>query len=160
VPIEPSKRWKATTVKTALHIEKEARKNDPERSKLPGGKCSQFYVYCADPEAALAISLQKPRISHTAMAMYDHLKTLKTFQGAAVAFGLLATAVSSLFQEAVTENMRKLLPSKEPPPVVKPIEDAERPARLTLQSAPEIPSSTDSTPTEDGFKRVPNPLRR
>ena len=168
LPIEPSKRWKATTVKTALHIEKEARKKDPERSKLPGSKLSQFYVYCADPEAALAISLQKPRISHSAMAVYDRLQTFKTFQGAAVAFSLLATAVSSLFQEAVTENVRKVLPSKEPLPVVKPIEEDQTlpPVRLSLKPKSEPQAhQTLTTPTppsnlsNGSFPSVPNPLR-
>jgi hypothetical protein len=167
LPIEPSKRWKATSVKTALHIEKEARKNDPESSKRSGSNLTRFYVYCADPGAALEISLQKTRISHSTMAAYDRLQTLKTFQGAVVAFGLIATAVSSLFQEAVTENVRKLLPPKEPLPVVKLLEEEEKIPRMALKHQVEPPSAVDHAlnesstirPTNTGFSSAPNPLR-
>jgi hypothetical protein len=169
LPIEPSKRWKATPVKTALEIEKKAREKDVKRAKLPGGKLSQFYVYCADPDAAFAMSQQKPRISHSAMALYDRVQTLKTFQGAAFAFGLLAAAVSSLFQEAVTEKIRKLLPPKEPLPAVKPldVEEAQQMPKLELKPRvepqevlkPPVKEFDTISPPHASVSSVPNPLR-
>jgi hypothetical protein len=167
LPTKPSQRWVPKTSDTALYIENEARKNDPEISKRPGKELTRFYVYCADRKAALEISKQKPGISHSLLALYDRVQTLKTFQGAALAFSFLATAVSSLFQEAVTENVRKFVPPKEPLPVVKPLEEAEQIPRLALKPQVESPSAVDNelnksstiSPTNAGFRPVPNPLR-
>jgi hypothetical protein len=166
LPIEPSKRWQAATAKTALYNEKEARKerstNTRERSST--GSFSQYYVYCADPEAALEIAHRKPRITHSVMAVYDRAQTLKTFQYSVVALSLVVTAVSSIFQDTVKENLKRILLSGEPSPVVKPL-DEEAPISLHLRLKSEATQGDITTTAKQPFapfsasKKFDNPLR-
>jgi hypothetical protein len=159
IPLSPSKRWESTTVKTALFTEKERRKDGSR------GKLSKFYVFCADPEAALEISLQKPRISHSALSILDRAQSRKTVQYLMVAGGMVAAALSSIFQDAVKQNVKKIIDAANPPPVVKELDPSESPRQLMSSRPIEPETSTVRTADERPFApfnpqdRFKNPLR-